>query len=81
MYYEKGQQYAFKTLGLKYAAVAPILVKQRKDPLSEIHHRLARVFKLKTPKFDMSALLKRALRNPFKQPRLHLSGKLPPLKM
>lgn len=81
MLYKKGQQHALRVLGLKQANVTPILVRQRVDPLTQIHRKLSRVFKLKMPKFDISALLKRQLANPFKQPRRHLSGKIPPLKL
>jgi len=71
-----------KRLSQKTAArIAPILVRQRKDPFQEIHRRLNQAFKLKEPKFDISALLKRQLNNPFKQPQLQLGGKTPPLRI
>lgn len=81
MFYEAGRQQALAELGLvKEAKVAPLLLRQRKSPFAEIQRRITRAFKIKMPKFDMTALLARLLRNPFRQPQLHLSGKTPPLK-
>lgn len=80
--YDIGRQAALTDLGLaKTASPKPILVRQRKDPFVEIHRKLNRAFKLKMPKFDMTALLKRMFNNPFNQPQKQLSGKAPPIKM
>ena len=79
--YERGSCAALDELGIKEASLRTVLVRQRKDPLFEIHRRIARLFKIKTPKFDISAQLKRLLNNPFKQPTVMLSGKLQPLKV
>lgn len=65
----------------KVADARPLMVRQRVDPFTEIHRKTNQVFKLKMPKFDMGALLARQINNPLKQPRLHLSGKTPPLRM
>jgi len=82
MFYEAGQHEALQQLNLvKTAKVAPLLVRRRKDPYQEIYRRINRAFKLKMPKFDMSKLLARMLRSPYIQPRKHLSGKGPVLKM
>ena len=81
MFYEAGCRHALETLGLKLAAAQPLLVRQRADPFTEIHRKVNQTFKVKMPKFDMGALLKRQVNNPLKQPRLHLSGKTPALKM
>lgn len=80
-FYAAGQRHALETLGLKLAAARALLVRQRKDPFTEIHRKVNQAFKVKMPKFDMGALLKRQVSNPLKQPRLHLSGKTPALKM
>jgi hypothetical protein len=80
-FYVVGRDTAFNELGIKEASLRTVLVRQRKDPLQEIYRRLARVFKVKTPKFDLSAHLKRLMNNPFKQPTLMLSGKLKALRM
>lgn len=80
-FYEAGQRYALDTLGIKLADAEPLLVRQRKDPFTEIHRKINKAFNIKMPKFDMGALLKRQVNNPLRQPRLHLSGKTPPLKM
>lgn len=80
-FYEAGQRYALESLGMKTADANPLLVRQRKDPFTEIHRKTKAALKLKMPKFDMGALLARQVNNPLKQPRLHLSGKTPALKM
>ena len=80
-FYEAGQQHALETLGLKTADARPLLVKQRVDPFVEIHRKTKKALSLKMPKFDMGALLARQVNNPLKQPRLHLSGKTPALKV
>ncbi len=80
-FYDAGQSHALETLGFKLAAAHPLLVRQRKNPFTEIHHKINKAFRVKMPKFDMGALLKRQVSNPLKQPRLHISGKTPPLKM
>lgn len=80
-FYEAGQQHALETLGIKVADANPLLVRQRKDPFTEIHRKVNRALNIKMPKFDMGALLKRQINNPLRQPRLHLSGKTPALKM
>ena len=79
--YEWGRQAALHELGIKEASLTTVLVRQRKDPFTEIHRRIAKAFRIKTPKFDMSAQLKRLLNNPFKQPTLMLSGKMRPLRI
>lgn len=80
--YDMGRQAALSDLGLvKTATPQPIPVRQRKDPFQEIHRRLKQTFKVKVPKFDVSAHLKRLFNNPFKQPRLQMSGKSPPVRM
>jgi hypothetical protein len=79
--YLAGCDTAFEELGVKEASLRTVLVRQRKDPLSEIHRRIAQLFKVKTPKFDVTAQLARLLNNPFKQPTAMLSGKLQPLKV
>lgn len=80
-FYVVGRDAAFEELGIKEASLRTVLVRQRKDPLQEIHRRLAQVFKIRMPKFDLSAHLKRMLNNPFKQPTAMLGGKLQPLKV
>jgi hypothetical protein len=79
--YVVGSDAAFDELGIKEASLRTVLVRQRKDPLQEIYRRLAQVFKVKTPKFDLAAHLKRLLNNPFKQPSLMMAGKLKPLRI
>ncbi len=79
--YKQGQQYALFNLGLtKTASPPPLHLRHRKDPFQEIHRRIARAFRLKMPKFDIAALMKRLLRNPFRQPTLQIGGKMPYLK-
>lgn len=80
-FYDAGQRHALETLGVKLAAARALLARQRKDPFTEIHRKITQAFKIKMPKFDLGALLKRQTNNPLKQPRLHLSGKTPALKM
>lgn len=79
-YYVVGRDTALHELGIK-VATSNVLVRQRKDPFSEIHRRIAQTFKIKTPKFDLAAHLKRMMNNPFKQPTAMLSGKLRPLRI
>jgi hypothetical protein len=80
--YDMGRQAALSDTGLvKTASPNPIEVRQRKDPFQEIHRRLNQTFKLKMPKFDVSAHLKRLFNSPFKQPRLQMSGKTPAVRM
>ena len=81
--YDMGRQAAMSDVGLVKLASSPnpIEVRQRKDPFQEIHRRLNQTFKLKMPKFDVSAHLKRLFNSPFKQPQLQMSGKSPPVRM
>jgi hypothetical protein len=80
--YDIGRHAALSDLGLvKTAAPKPITVRQRKDPFQEIHRRLKQTFKLKVPKLDVSAHLKRLFNSPFRQPQLQMSGKSPPVRM
>jgi len=79
--YSYGQHHALHTLGLTKEAKGGLLMRARKSPYEELSRRFATLTKLKVPKFDISALLKRLLNNPLKQPRLHLSGKGPALKV
>lgn len=81
MFFNAGQQRAFQDLGLIKTAVTPLLMRPRKDPYQEIHRRINQAFKLRMPKFDMSALLARMLKSPFTQPRKYMSGKWPALKI
>lgn len=80
-FYDQGRCCAFDELGIKEAGLRTVLVRQRKDPFQEIYRRLRLAFKVKTPKFDLTAHLKRLMNNPFKQPTAMLSGKLRPLRM
>lgn len=80
-FYVVGQDRALAELGIKEAGLRTILVRQRKDPFQEIYRRITKAFKLKMPKFDMTAQLNRLLRNPFKQPTMMLAGKMRPLRM
>lgn len=80
-FYVVGHGTALCELGLEKVALTTVLVRQRKDPFTEIHRRLNQAFRIKTPKFDMNAQLKRMMTNPFKQPTLMLSGKLRPLRI
>ena len=79
--YDYGCSVALNELGIKEAGLSKVLVRQRKDPFQEIYRRLRLAFKVKTPKFDLTAHLKRLMNNPFKQPTAMLSGKLRPLRM
>lgn len=80
--YDIGRSSALSELGLvKTATPAPVAVRQRKDPFTELHRKIQKAFKLKMPKFDLTAHMKRLMNNPLKQPRLHLSGKGPAVKM
>lgn len=79
--YEWGRTAALNELGIKEASLTTILVRQRKDPYTEIYRRLNRAFRIKMPKFDMNAQLKRMLQNPFKQPTAMLAGKMRPLRI
>lgn len=80
-FYAVGQDAALEELGIKEAGLRTILVRQRKDPFTEIYRRITKAFKIKMPKFDISAQLKRLLNNPFKQPSAMLAGKIRPLRM
>jgi hypothetical protein len=83
-FYKEGRNNALAALGLisqsKTARVAPLLMRQRRSPFAEIARRLARAFKLKMPKFDLTKLLARLFKNPFRIPGRQLSGKFPVLK-
>jgi hypothetical protein len=80
-WYVAGRETALRELGIKEASLTTVSVRQRKDPFSEIHRRLNQAFRIKTPKFDMNAQLKRMMNNPFKQPTLMQSGKIRPLRI
>lgn len=79
--YVVGCDTALDALGIKEAAQRTILVRQRSDPFQDFHKKIDRAFRIKTPKFDISAHLKRLMNNPFKQPTLAIAGKLKPLRM
>jgi hypothetical protein len=79
--YEWGRHVATCELGLEKTALTQVGVSHRKDPFSEIHRRLSQAFRIKTPKFDMNAQLKRMMNNPFKQPTLMQAGKMRPLRI
>ena len=81
MFYEHGQRRAWTELGLQKEATAKLLMRARPSPFNDFHKKIERAFRLKTPKFDMSALMKRLLNNPFKQPRAQLGGKFPVLRV
>lgn len=52
-----------------------------RDPFNDYHKKIDRAFRIKTPKFDMSAMMKRLLNNPFKQPQAQMAGLGPGLKV
>lgn len=79
--YVWGHHAALNELGLEKTALTQVGVSHRKDPFSEIHRRTTQAFKVKMPKFDVSAQLNRLMQNPFKQPTLQLAGKLKPLRV
>jgi hypothetical protein len=79
--YGWGRAAALNELGIKEASLTTISVRQRTDPFSEIHRRLNQAFRIKTPKFDMNAQLKRMMNNPFKLPTAMLAGKMRPLRI
>lgn len=84
-FYDAGRDQALLDLGLLYevkeAKVMPIMVRARKNPFVEIHRRINRAFRLRLPKFDLTRLLKRMLRNPFSIPRRQMSGSGRPIRM
>lgn len=80
-FYAAGEVAALDALGIKEAAMRTILVRQRKDPFQEFYRRVNRAFRIKTPKFDMTALLKRLMNNPFGRVTAMLAGKMRPLRM
>ena len=82
-FYDSGIHDALCELGLLKEAkhAPPLRARQRPDPLTSLHRRMKRLFKLKIPKFDFAKLIKRLFRNPFGMPRKQLSGKGAPLKM
>ena len=67
-WYATVQQAALQTLGVKIADA--IFPKLKTDPLSEIQRRLSRVFKLKTPSYDLTKDISRLFKNPLKGVRL-----------
>jgi hypothetical protein len=81
--YHSGVQHALHDLGLLKEAQTPITLfyRQRPNPLVTIARKMARIFKLKIPKFDYSKLIKRLFRNPFRIIGKQLSGKAPPIKL
>ncbi len=78
--HEHGQQQALQDLGIIKTAVSGLNVRALKDPYTDLHRKLLTAFNVKTPKFDFSALIKRMLNNPFKQPQAHITGKWPGLR-
>jgi len=78
--YVAGCDTALDALGIKEAKQRTVLMRQRSDPFQDFHKKIDRAFKIKTPKFDVSAQLKRLMNNPFKQPTLVLAGQLKPLR-
>lgn len=79
--YDNGRDHALYELGLIKEAKPSLRVRRRPDPFVHIQKKLKRVFKLKIPKFDMTALMKRLFRNPFRIPQKQISGKTPPIKI
>jgi len=79
--YATGRQAALNALGLQKTALTQVGISQRKDPFNEIHKRTTEAFKIRMPKFDVTAQLNRLMQNPFKQPTAQLSGKMKPLKV
>ena len=80
-FYAAGEAAALDALGIKEASMRTVLMRTRKDPFQEIHKRLQRAFNIKTPKFDMTALLKRMMNNPFGRVTKMLGGNLQPLRV
>ena len=76
--YERGQQHALQSLGIKTAS--GLGMRAARDPFMDLTRKLRTAFVIKTPKFDFSALIKRMLNNPFKQPQAHIAGKWPGLR-
>ena len=72
--YIQGQQHALEKLG-------KLSLRCAQNPFSEIQKKLVSAFKVKSPEMDVSKLLKRLLNNPFGQPRKHLSGQWPGLRV
>ena len=81
MVYQSGHQKALESLGLENQAGSGLYLRPLRDPFAEIAKKLQRAFRIKTPKFDVSAMLKRLLNNPLKQPRTQLSGKWKGLRL
>lgn len=79
--YVAGRHAALDELGLEKTALTQVGVSYRKDPFTEIHHRITQAFKVRMPKFDVSAQLNRLMQNPFKQPTMQLAGKFRPLRI
>lgn len=79
--YDIGRDEALAELGLIKTARPSLRVRRRPDPFISIQKKLKKVFKLKIPKFDMTALMKRLFRNPFRIPQKQISGKSPPIKL
>jgi len=73
--YDLGSRAALIKLG-----IAGVPVRARPDPMTEIQHKLNKVFTLKMPKFDIAALLKRLTQDPFKQPNAAVGGKFTALR-
>lgn len=77
--HERGRQQALQDLGIKTAA--GLGLRAPRDPLIDVTKKLQKAFAIKQPKFDFSALVKRLLNNPLKQPQAHIAGKWPGLKL
>jgi len=82
-FYDSGVHDALCELGLLKEAkhAPPLRARQRPDPLTSLHRRMKRLFKLKIPKFDFSKLIKRLFRNPFRIIGKQLAGKAPPIRL
>jgi hypothetical protein len=78
--HDRGQQQALRDLGLDKTA-AGLGLRTPRDPLIDVTKKLKKALTIKTPKFDFSALVKRLLNNPLKQPQAHIAGKWPGLKL
>jgi hypothetical protein len=63
-------------LAMKTGAMRGIPVRYRKSPFYEIARRIAKAFRLRVPKINVEAQLKRLFRNPFRLRRGGMLGKL-----
>lgn len=79
--YDYGHHRALHDLGVKTAGMTMVSISRKLSPASEFHKKLQTAFRIKTPKFDVSAMMKRLLNNPFGPVTKLLSGELKPLKV